>query len=37
MVQMNIFAEQKQRHRCREQIYEHKRGAWEWDALGDWD
>ena len=36
-VQMNIFAEQKQRHRCREQIYKHKRGVWEWDALGDCD
>ena len=26
MVQMNQFAEQKQRHRCREQTYGHQRG-----------
>ena len=24
MVQMNLFAKQKQRHRCREQMYEYQ-------------
>ena len=43
MVQMNQFAGQKLRHRCREQTCEHKAGkvAWGWgwwcDELGNWD
>ena len=42
MVQMNQFAGQKQRHRCREQTYGHRGGKgpgkWWWcDELGDWD
>ena len=39
MVQMNWFAEQKLRHRCREQMYGHQGGeGWWWcDELGDWD
>ena len=42
MVQMNQFAGQKLRHRCREQTYGHQRGkatggwGW-WCELGDWD
>ena len=34
MVQMNLFANQKQRHRCREQTYGHQEGKWGWDGLG---
>ena len=43
MVQMNRFAGQKLRHRCREQTYRHQGGEaagwWGWwcDELGDWD
>ena len=45
MVQMNWFAGQKQRHRCREQTYGHQGGKvvgwwggeWRCDELGDWD
>ena len=41
MVQMNLFARQKQRQRCREQMYGHQGGKagwwWWWDELGDWD
>ena len=41
MVQMNQFAGQKLRHRCREQTYgpqEGKAAGGAWcDALGDWD
>ena len=42
MVQMNRFAGQKLRHRCREQIYGDQggkvAGAGGWcDELGDWD
>ena len=43
MVQMNWFAGQKLRHRCREQTYGHQggktTGGWGcWCAeLGDWD
>ena len=42
MVQMNQFAGQKLRHRCREQMYGHQGGesggGWWWccDELGDW-
>ena len=36
MVQMNLFAKQKQKHRCREQMYGHQGGGG-WDGLGDWD
>ena len=42
MVQMNRFAEQKLRHRCREQTYGHQggkvlgMGLW-CDELGDWE
>ena len=32
MVKMIIFAKQKQRHRCREQMYGNQG-----DKLGDWD
>ena len=34
MVQVNLFAEQKQRHRHREQMCGYRGG--EWDGLGDW-
>ena len=43
MVQMNWFAGQKLRHRCREQTYGHQRvkatGGWGWwcDEWGNWD
>ena len=44
IVQMYWFARQKERHRCREQIYGHQGGEsrvrwrwWWWDELGDWD
>ena len=42
MVQMNWFAGQKLRHRCREETYGHQggkpRGGWGWcGELGDWD
>ena len=40
MVQMNRFAGQKLRHRCREQTYGHKAGKAGWgggDELGDWN
>ena len=43
MVQMNQFAGQKLRHRCREQTYGHQGGkatvGWEWwcSELRDWD
>ena len=43
MVQMNQFAGQKLRHRCREQTYGHQGdkaagGWWWWCAeLGEWD
>ena len=43
MVQMNRFAGQKLRHRCRKQTYGHQGGkvvgGWGWwcDELGDWD
>ena len=46
MVQVNQFARQKQRHRCREQTYGHQGGkavgegvvVMVWcDELGDWD
>ena len=37
MVQMNLFAKQKQRHRCREQTYGYQGGKGGWNELGDWD
>jgi len=38
MVQMNLFAKQKQRHRYRKQMYGHQRGeGGASDVLGDWD
>ena len=41
MVQMNRFAGQQQRHRCREQTCGHQGGkvggGWWWDEMGDWD
>ena len=36
MVQMNLFAKQKWRHRHREQMYGHQREKVGWDELGDW-
>ena len=41
IVQMNWFAGQKLRHRCREQTYGHQggkvaEGGWGCDELGDW-
>ena len=34
---VNIFAKQKERHRCREQTYGYQGGKREWyDELGDW-
>ena len=35
--QMNLFAKQKQRHRCREQTWTPREGEKGWDKLGDWD
>ena len=35
MVQVILFAKQKQRHRCREQTYGHQGGRRGWDELGD--
>ena len=37
MVQINLFAKQKNRHRHREQIYGYQGGKGEWDKLGDWN
>ena len=39
MVQMNRFAGQKSRHRCRDKCMDTKGGKWlgGWDELGDWD
>ena len=43
IVQMNWFAGQSLRHRCREQMYGHQEGkatvgwGWWWVELGDWD
>ena len=37
MVQMNQFAGQKLRHRCREQMYGYQGGSRGWDELGDGD
>ena len=37
MIQINLFAKQKQRHRCREQTYGHNRGREKWNELGNWD
>ena len=34
---MIAFAEQKQRHRHREQMYGYQRGKRAWEELGDWD
>ena len=36
MVQINVFAKQKQRHRCREQTYRYQ-GEGGGDELGAWD
>ena len=36
MIQMNLFAKQKQRHRCREQMYGYQGWAG-LDELGDGD
>ena len=35
MVQTNLFAKLKERHRCREQTYGHQVGNRGWDELGD--
>ena len=38
MVEMNLFAKEKQRPRGREQTYGYQQGREkEWDELGDWD
>ena len=39
MVQMNRFARQKWRHRCREQMYGHEGGKWRggWGAVMNWE
>ena len=36
---MNLFAKQKQRHRCRAWTYGYQGegGKGDWDELGDWD
>ena len=34
---MNLFAKQKERHRCREQTSGYQRDKRAWDGLGDWD
>ena len=34
---MNLFAKQKQSHRCRNQTYGYQGGWGEWDELRDWD
>ena len=35
MIQMNPYAK-RNRHRYKEQTYEHQGGKKEWDKLGDW-
>ena len=37
MIQMNLFAKQKQRRKCREEIYGLTKGAKTEDELRDWD
>ena len=37
MVQMNLFAKQKQRRRHREQTYGHKWGKKGYHEMGGWD
>ena len=37
MVEMNLFAKQKQSLSCRDQICGYQRKKWGWDELGDWD
>ena len=38
MIQMKLYAKQKKRQRCREEMHDIKAGkAMEWDKLGDWD
>ena len=37
MIQMNLFAKQKQSHRCGKQTYGYQVGKGGWDELGDWD
>ena len=37
MVQMNLFAKEKQSHRCRKQTYGYQGGKRGRDKLGDWD
>ena len=37
MVQMNLFARQKQRKDVENKCRDTKRGRGEWDELGDWD
>ena len=36
MTEMILFAKQKQRHRCIEQMYGYQEGKEGWDELGDW-
>ena len=33
---MILFAKQRQRHRCTEQMYGYQEGKEGWDELGDW-
>ena len=37
MEQMNLFAKQKQSHKCREKTYGCRAGEGGWDEQGDWD
>ena len=37
MVQMIILAKQKERHRCREQMYGYQGGKRRWEEVGGWD
>ena len=36
MVEMILFAKQKHRHRCTEQMYGYQEGKEGWDELGGW-
>ena len=36
MAEMNLYAKQKQSHRCGEQTFGYQGGNGEWDKLGSW-